>query len=336
MHTNKNSKVSSRFITRRSFLKVTSLCAGSLVFQPVLHGAAGNRSVVRFGLIADVHQDIMHDSVQRVQAFAAAMNGAMPDFVCQLGDFCWPHKRNREFLKAWNCIEAPRYHVLGNHDMDGGFTREDTVAFYDMPDKYYSFDKNGVHFIVLDGNEPGGKREGYARYISKEQLAWVAEDLHATAFPVIVFSHQTLDGSYGIENSEAVREVLESATTETGYTKVMACFCGHHHDDQVKTINGTHYIHINSASYYWLGDTFKHESYSKDIHEKYPYIEKTAPYREPLWALVEFDVSRMQLTITGKETAWVGPSPWECGADKKHVNPEVVAPRITDRVIPKG
>ena len=51
-----------------------------------------------FGVIADVHQDIMHDGVSRLRAFVEAMNDAKPDFSIQLGDFCVPHERNAEFM----------------------------------------------------------------------------------------------------------------------------------------------------------------------------------------------------------------------------------------------
>ena len=97
--------------------------------------------------------------------------------------------------------------------------------------------------------------------------------------------------------------------------------------------NGIHFIRINSASYLWLPAAFKHESYSKDIHKEYPWIARTAPYREPLWALVEVDLTQGRLTVTGKETDWVGPSPWKCGVDEKEYDPEVRAPRISDMAL---
>ncbi len=37
--------------------------------------------------------------------------------------------------------------------MDGGFTREQTIEYWGMPTKYYSFDMKGYHFIILDGND---------------------------------------------------------------------------------------------------------------------------------------------------------------------------------------
>ncbi len=321
-------------INRRSFIKASAICSGVYLFQPSAFGANEHNSTLRFGLIADVHQDIMHDGMQRIAAFAKAMNDAGADFVCQLGDFCRPHERNQAFLSQWRQFRGDRYHVLGNHDMDGGYTREQTVAFLGMPGKHYSFDKKNVRVLVLDGNEPGGTSGGYKRFVSEDQRKWIAAELAATSWPVIVFSHQALDDSAGIENSQDVRRVLEAAETKTGRKKVMACFCGHHHDDQSKRINGIHYIRINSASYAWLGSKFKHESYDAEIHREFPWISHTAPYEAPLWAFVEIDVAGGRIVVKGRETEWVGPSPWEVGVDNATKNPDVCAPRISDRVLP--
>jgi 3',5'-cyclic AMP phosphodiesterase CpdA len=108
-------------------------------------GEDRSRARLRFGLIADVHQDIMHDSEQRLRSFIESMRLARPDFILQMGDFCTPIDRNRTFLEIWKSFDGPRYHVLGNHDTDGGFTREQTLAFWNMPARFYSFEAGGVH-----------------------------------------------------------------------------------------------------------------------------------------------------------------------------------------------
>jgi len=316
---------------RRTFLKTVSLCTGVYLLQPDVYGSTEVHTPLRFGLIADVHQDVMHDGERRISAFAAAMNDAKADFVAQLGDFCQPDPRNRPFLERWRQFDGPRFHVLGNHDMDGGYTQEQTVQFLAMPGKHYSIDIQGVHVVVLNGNDPGGTSQGYQRYVGPQQLEWLREDLEATSLPAIVLSHQAIDSPSGVENSDDVRAVLEAANAQAGRLKVVACFCGHHHDDQARQINGIHYIRINSASYSWLGGDFKHESYAKEIHEKYPWISYTAPYRDPLWAMVELDLGKGRLVVTGRESVWVGPTPWELGMDEKMKDPKIVGPRISDR-----
>jgi predicted phosphodiesterase len=275
----------------------------------------------------------MHDADQRLQAFVSEMNEKDVDFIIQLGDFTQPQDYNASFLNAWNSFEGPAYHVLGNHDMDNdtgtSYSREYTATYLDMPAQYYSFDMNGHHFIVLDGNEEKEPpQSGYPRYIGEEQRAWLKEDLSLTESPVIVFSHQSIEDPDGVENAEEVRKILEAANLESGKNKVIACFSGHHHIDYSKSINGIYYIQINSMSYFWLGGDYLHVRYSKEIDEQYPYIKYTAPYEDPLFATVEID-SRGIIRIIGRESTWVGPDPWELGYPEELR--EKIGPQITSR-----
>ena len=102
-------------VNRRVFLKTALLAPAALRVW-----AADAPAAVRFGLISDVRQDVMPDGVERLRAFVAAMQQAKVDFILQLGDFCQPGERNKDFLSVWNAFAGPRWHVLGNHDMDGG------------------------------------------------------------------------------------------------------------------------------------------------------------------------------------------------------------------------
>ncbi len=323
-------------VSRRSFLGGAALGTAAVFLDLPLIGdePAGAGDALRFGLIADVHQDIMHDAARRVGLFVNALNGAGADFVCELGDFCQPHERNRKFFDQWKRFEGPCHHVLGNHDMDGGYSREETAAYYGMPGLHYSFDLKGVHIVVLDGNDPGGKAQGYKRYIAAEQAEWLAEDLARTELPTLIFSHQPLDHGGGIENGAVIRKILETANSESGKKKVMACFSGHLHQDYARTMNGILYVQINSASYLWLPERFVHKSYSDEIHEAHPWIKHTAPYKDPLWALVTVDLYRGVLAIQGKRTEWIGPDPWKLGASDKDCDPRTVGPRISDWRIP--
>ena len=55
---------------RRDFL---TTCAGALCTLPIPALAAAGEGKVRFGLITDVHQDVMHDGPERMSRFIAAM-----------------------------------------------------------------------------------------------------------------------------------------------------------------------------------------------------------------------------------------------------------------------
>ena len=292
-------------------------------------------NTIKFGLCADIHQDIMHDSEQRIKSFIDCVKEEQVDFIIHLGDFCRPYKKNLPFLKIWEEFAGPRFHTLGNHDKDGGFKWKHVLKFWKMPLKYYSFDFVGWHFVVLDGNEikPKNRTSGYPRYISKAQSQWLYDDLKKTPFSCIIFSHQSLEDIEGIENREEIRSILEKINMEAGWCKVCVSFCGHNHVDFATQIRGIHYIQVNSMSNYWLGDKYKHVRYNSEIDHKHPYIKYTAPYKEPLYAIVTL-YPKGVIKLSGTSSEFVGPSPWELGLedikgsifDKKRV-----IPMISDR-----
>ncbi|MCX6929238.1 MAG: metallophosphoesterase [Verrucomicrobia bacterium] len=286
---------------------------------------------ITFAISTDIHKDIMHDADQRLQAFVDAAARAKVNFIVDLGDFCQPKKVNQGFLDIWNSFNGPRYRVLGNHDMDGGFTRPQSVAFMGMPAQHYSFDIGGWHFVVLDGNDPDvPPRSGYASRIGTEQMEWLKADLQETQKPTVLFSHQGLASS--LRNGAEVRAALETINHAAGWTKVVAAFNGHDHLDRYAFINGIHYLTVNSMSNDWLGEKYKCVRYSPEIDAKFPYIKYTAPYRDPLFALVTMEPH--SITIKGVTSQWVGPSPKDLKFPESLANsPDKtgIAPRISSR-----
>lgn len=324
-----------RSLSRRAFLQrltvapaVPALAQGiALASSPLTK--AGR---LRFGMISDIHPDMLPDGLDRVQAFVAAMQMAKVDFIIQLGDFCWPAPSNRRYLDAWNTYRGKAYHVLGNHDMDDGYTREQTVAYCDMPAMHYTFDAGPVRGVVLDANEPGGKASGYKRFIGSEQLAWLDRQLKETDRPTLVFVHQPFDRDHedSVENGAEVRAVLEGAEKARPGT-VLAVFSGHLHMDFAREVNGIRYVEINSSAYWWLNNpAARRETYPPEVHKKYKYLTHVAAYRDPLWAVVTVDLDRGELLLEGKRTQWVGPDPWARGETTPRPR-EDLHPWISDR-----
>lgn len=317
-------------LSRRRFLAATGAEAAALCLPlPALARAAG-AGKLRIGVITDVHQDVMHDGLERITAFVTAMREHQVDFIVQLGDFCVPHARNMAFFEAWSQFPGPRYHVLGNHDTDGGYKREQVVAFYGMPSRYYAFDQVGVRFIVLDANDRGGKGLGYPNHIAGDQLEWLEIQLAATQLPVIVMVHQPLDCPGGVDNQDAVRAILEKPRGKD-QPGVAACLTGHLHQDYLRPINGIAYAGINSASYVWLPANARRDVYDAAAHKAHPYLNHVAPYRDPLWAVVTIDHDAATLNIKGRTSAWVGPDPWARGALESAYPRDVQRPAISDR-----
>lgn len=319
-------------LSRRELLCAGTVGAITLAFRPP---ASLRRRLdpVTFGLCADVHQDVMHDAVERMAAFVRAMNERKVDFVAQLGDFCQPKEDNRRFLETFQSFQGPHYHVRGNHETDGGFDAEQVKAFWNIEATVYAFEQGGVRFLVLDGNEHHDQAPpGYARHVGAEQLAWLERELAKDDAPVVILSHQSLENEWGLDNGAAVRAVLERANERAGWRRVLACFSGHHHLDDVVEVADIPYVQVNSMSYYWVGGDYQHKSYPDHIHAARPYIEYTTPYRDPIWATVTIAPEAGEIRIEGVRSKWVGSSPKELGYEP-HAAEKGISCSIEDRRI---
>ncbi|MET2984444.1 metallophosphoesterase [Aureibaculum conchae] len=315
--------------SRRDFLKLSSLAGAAMVLPINLFSSNLGRGNIEIGIIADVHQDVMHDGEKRLQAFINVAKKRNPDFIIQMGDFCRPYDYNKPFLNIWNEFLGEKHHVIGNHDMDGGFSRDQVRAYWNMPSNYYSFDKQGVHFIILDGNDQNPKPwSGYKRYIGKEQQEWLIEDLKKTNKPTVVFSHQSLEleETGGVANFKEIQEIFENANSKAGFKKVMCCLSGHHHTDFMTKINDIYYVQINSASYYWVGGDYKRIRYSTAIDKTHEYIKYTIPYKESLFTFMT--IKNSKIIIESRKTEFVGPGPDDLGMPKRHPH-EPIVPTIS-------
>jgi len=251
-------------IHRRDFLK-SSLAAAFFAG----HAATASDSAPRlsFGIVTDSHYaDIdtrgsrhYRESLAKMHECVSLMNEKQVEFVVELGDFVngaeagdTTHLRAIESVYA--TFEGPRYHALGNHDMDSISKPEfqENIENTGIPRErtYYSFDRKGVHFVVLDANYRSdgkdydrGNFEWTDANIPEAQLEWLANDLRETAKPSIVFLHQLLDrdsGAHYVRNANEVREVLQINGN------VVAVFQGHNHAGHYAQVEGIHYYTLKA------------------------------------------------------------------------------------------
>jgi alkaline phosphatase len=146
---------------------------------------------------------------------------------------------NRQF----SAICKDRHYVLGNHCVDT-LKKEEFLGGVEQEKSYYSFDRGGFHFVVLDScfrsdGQPYGRKNFVwtDANIPAAEIEWLEADLKASDTPVIVFAHQRLDVSnnHGVKNNADVRKVLEASG------KVLAVFQGHSHKNDYNDIGGIPY-----------------------------------------------------------------------------------------------
>jgi hypothetical protein len=190
------------------------------------------------------------------------MNTQKVDFLLELGDFKDQdsppvEQRTISYLQAVEKIfqqfNGPTYHVLGNHDVDS-ISKTQFLAQIEntniSPERsYYSFDFNGLHFVVLDANYrcdgadyDHGNFDWADANIPDFELQWLKQDLATAPGPVIVFVHQPLDGTgpVYVNNAEEVRQILQQSG------KILTVFQGHHHPGSYSLIQGIHYYTLKA------------------------------------------------------------------------------------------
>ena len=220
-----------------------------------------------FGVFADAHyarkvyaDRHCEDSIDKLSAAVDRFGETGSDFIVDLGDSIDhepdPETEIRQLVEVnevLSRVSVPAYFVLGNHDL-ATLTKETFLreAGSEIREPYYSFDRGGRHFVVLDANcNPDGSAYGAGNFswdrciIPQEQLAWLEADLSAAGtVPCYVFIHENLDDRewegaldpHCVMNHREVREVLE----ESG--KVMVVFQGHYHHGRYESRNGIHYV----------------------------------------------------------------------------------------------
>lgn len=328
-------------MNRRNFMRngvlTSAFVGGILPFKPFL---VQNKNTIlpriKFGVCTDIHHDLYPNVPERLSEFVEDMRRKNADFIIQLGDFCMPKPENKIILDIYNKFSNIKLHVLGNHDTEKEFSKDEVIKFWGSIDKYYSLDVNDYHIIVLDGNEinPSPLRNckiNYERYVSKEQLSWLENDINETNLPTIIFIHQSLDHDAGLENSCEVRAILDRCNQRAGFKKVLMVISGHHHLDYHNIINGIHHIQINSMCYKWLGNRYAESPYSKEINDKFPLLSKMSHYKDSLYAFFEISENGI-LKITGKQSNFLGKSPQKLGMPEFLFSYPVV-PKISNRVI---
>jgi len=264
---------------------------------------------LRFGLNADPHLLGRRTAGNEANflGFVKAMKTWRPDFAIDLGDFGCQiaegtttqamHDGQLEALKhhvsVFSQVPCPRYHVIGNHDVGwirGGeekitardlvgrghagedITKQEFLAATGTPHRYYSFDVNGIHVIVLDGNNAAdsaapkkghdGVEGGY--YVDVTQQQWLRKTLARNrSKSKLVFCHEELHHTPVEGSGEGGEVPFPAVGKETSYVdngwqirqlfaadgKVMACFFGHKHRSRWTVYGGTHYITM--AATHW-------------------------------------------------------------------------------------
>lgn len=223
----------------------------------------------------------------------AAWQAAGVDFVAHLGDILDNSSNDpaTHMASMINALETTggytgeHYHVLGNHEKtlktsEGDWTwYTDTIDNSTAPnyeaiwnddgiDKAYSFDINGIHYVVI-----------YALIadVGNDQRAALAAHLGTVAsptmnLPVVVLSHAHLHPGcgygYGFSGSVSDCALTRGVLEDCGL--VQAVFEGHFHNNKCSTV-------INEIPYFTLRGAVLANDLDDNSHNSY-YIADIRPF----------------------------------------------------------
>ncbi len=239
-----------------------------------------------------IHMTDIHVQPERqaergaAQAWARAQE-LKPDLVITGGDTVmdvFDAKRDRAkvmrgcFESMMKDVSVPVLHTTGNHDILGWNRSRTDVPLdaadwgkkwacetFSQPRNWFSSDRGGWRFIVLDSVQPDGN--GYKGFLDPEQRAWFEAELKATpdGTPVCVVSHIPIIAittiTYGKPPSRGNDTILSGGEMHTDCAelhelmrasgKVRLCLSGHIHlRDRCET-DGITYINDGAVSGSW-------------------------------------------------------------------------------------
>jgi 3',5'-cyclic-AMP phosphodiesterase len=156
----------------------------------------------------------LREAIAKVNALATP-----PSFVLHTGDLTHLSKPEEfdtlvESLKSLKTDQV--FYVPGEHDVlnDNGDMFRERFGRNTMGDGWYSFDKNGAHFIGLV-NVMNLKAGGLGN-LGSDQLAWLEKDVATlkSSTPIVVFAHIPLWAVYpqwgwGTDDSEQALSYLK-------------------------------------------------------------------------------------------------------------------------------
>ncbi len=255
---------------------------------------------VRLAHITDMHIPEDKTGVDKLSLVMKDLQSVNPpiDFVFNTGDCIMDAlgSDKETALAEWDAFRSalpvdypiPVYHAIGNHDVWGwGFSAEERAkqeqdALYGkgmavqklgLANPYYTFDKGGWHFIVLDDAlqpEVRPSTHPYTGKLDEQQYNWLVGELKATpaTTPICIASHIPIFGACSLLDSDesSGNWVMPGAWQHIDGRKLIAlfwqhrnvqlCLSGHTHQIEDLRYHGVKYINSGAICGNWWGGAY--------------------------------------------------------------------------------
>ena len=281
---------------RKVFLQSTAAVLGAGLLPSLSGATTPKKKGLRVAHLTDIHIKtgiIPESGVAKALHHVQKLDRKV-DFIINGGDAIMDalavdkEKTSIQFELFKNILQKenslPVYHTIGNHDVWGWFIKQDrpendrlygktwVVEAFEMKHRYYSFEKNNWHFIVLDSTQlnPAG---GYIGKLDEAQLGWLREELAnippgkhiclVSHIPILsicsglFFDKTEANGDLLIKRNLMHTDFLLLKKLFAQYPNIRACISGHIHLQDELTYLGIKYYCNGAVSGNWWNGSFQ-------------------------------------------------------------------------------
>ena len=281
---------------RKNFIRgLSALSLASLVSPSFATTPSKKKTSLRIAFLSDTHVKPTETAEKGMRKAFQHVNdiSPKPEFIINGGDsimdaLAADKAKTQAQWDVWNRVitdenKLPIYHCIGNHDIWGWQSKDETVKsdpLYDkkwvlqqhkMPGRYYSFTKNKWHFIVLDSTQENNG--GYIARIDEEQFTWLENELKSVSLdtficivshiPIISFCSAVFrekneeNGDWKISRALLHVDARRLKALFKQYPNIKTCLSGHIHlQDEVEYL-GIKYFCNGAVSGNWWGGPFQ-------------------------------------------------------------------------------
>lgn len=248
---------------------------------------------LRFAHFTDIHMTPDNNAPQGLALALRHMQRQKPQLLVTTGDNIMDALANSEdsvkvqFGLLKKVFEAeckiPVKFGIGNHDIWGwvkdkskttgkeeNWGKKWVVSELDMPNRYYSYDAGGWHFIMLDSMQPGTNGV-YMGKLDDEQFEWLQKELQTNRDKyTVIFSHIPIfsaavffdgdnekSGYWNIGNGLMHIDARKLKDLFSKYPNVKLCISGHLHLLDRVEYNGVTYICDGAVCGAWWGGNYQ-------------------------------------------------------------------------------
>jgi 3',5'-cyclic AMP phosphodiesterase CpdA len=281
---------------RKSFLQRSGLVIGGSLLPSILRAsepAVPKKKPLRVAHLTDIHlkpgiipetgmTSVLHHVQQLENRVDFIMNGGDSIMDALEADKTKTQVQFdlfKSILQKENSL--PVYHTIGNHDIWGWFIKENkpvndplygkawVVEILEMKNRYYSFQKDKWHFIVLDSTQlnPAG---GYIGKLDDTQFSWLEEELAnippsqniciVSHIPVLsicaglFFDKTEANGDLKIQRNLMHSDFLVLKKLFIKYPNIRCCISGHIHlQDELDYLGIKYYCNGAVSGNWWKG-----------------------------------------------------------------------------------